>query len=410
MKNKKRRTSNPGAQSQPPFVLQLSLGRETQRPGGALRYCPPTLRLVSTGILFSCFAVGVAWGQTKSGNAAGAKFDNDVATGFSGYGVKETPPTKPPAAPTPAAQPAPPPVLPGPASTDTNAPAEFSPLMMPGLMLKPAPKNEISVSADYLLGQGEVTLPIGFSLVKSVPIPPGSGATFPLVSTADRDSDYYGATISYSFGQAWYMDVSYAQGESSGDVPINFGPGLVLPSQFTIEDTSYQAYVRYTFPRLQGKRLSAYVRAGITYVEAELTDRTIHPAFGVYTQQDDTEDILGNIGFGVSYALYVRGAMRLGVQAEGEGFYGIRSQDTLETVTGITPVPDSLDNNLYGGSGRLTLRFQYAFGKERLLKAFLDGGVQGKYTQIEYDGASNGSTFDELLWGPYVKVGIRYSF
>jgi hypothetical protein len=39
---------------------------------------------------------------------------------------------------------------------------------------------------------------------------------------------------------------------------------------------------------------------------------------------------------------------------------------------------------------------------------FADGGVQGTYTFVNYP--SGLGTFDELLWGPYVKVGVLFSF
>jgi len=35
-------------------------------------------------------------------------------------------------------------------------------------------------------------------------------------------------------------------------------------------------------------------------------------------------------------------------------------------------------------------------------------GLEGRYTLIEYSG--NGGTPSEYLWGPYVKLGLRYDF
>ncbi|MBE0542005.1 MAG: autotransporter outer membrane beta-barrel domain-containing protein [Verrucomicrobia bacterium] len=278
----------------------------------------------------------------------------------------------------------------------------------PVLQAPKATKHEISVSADYLLGKGDVTLPLGFSLAK---VPGLGGNIVPNVAKPDRDSDYYGATISYSFGQAWYLDLGYARGNSSGDVDVLLGPPPALASKFEIDDTWYQAYVRYTFPRLRGKRLSVYLRAGVSFVEAELTDTTTIPALGLYKQTDDTTDILGNLGFGVGYSLYTSRRVRFGLQVEGEGFYGQRSQDSLEVLPQAGPgfpfQTAKIDNDLYGGTGRATLRFEYRLGQSGLFKIFADGGVQAKYTEIDYSGLGS---YDELLWGPYVKLGIRYAF
>ena len=141
--------------------------------------------------------------------------------------------------------------------------------------------NEISISGDFLYGQGTVTLPFAFSLAKGDPA--GFGP-FVKVGSPDRKSDYIGATISYSFGQAWYIDASYAHGNSSGDFALPetlFGQGP--SSSFKIDDDWYQAYLRYTFPGLRGTRLSAYVRAGASYVKADLSDISV---FFNYEQTD----------------------------------------------------------------------------------------------------------------------------
>ena len=135
------------------------------------------------------------------------------------------------------------------------------------------------------------------------------------------------------------------------------------------------------------------------------------PVNGAYNQTDDTQDILGNLGFGLGYSPYISGRTRVLLQLEGEGFFGHRFQDTHENLPTQDPpvsAPSaSIDNDLYGGIGRATVRFQYALGAARLLKAFADVGIETKYTIITYSG--HGSP-DELLWGPYVRVGLRYSF
>jgi hypothetical protein len=280
-------------------------------------------------------------------------------------------------------------------------------LSAPPLLVAPkTTKNEVSVSGDFMLGQGTVTLPLGYSLNKSL----GGNVVKPDAFSVPRDSTYYGGTVSYSYGQAWYVDLSYEQGESSGSQSIDTKSLGTLPSSFKIDDTWYQIYVRYTFPSLRGKRFSAYLRAGVSFVQSDLTDDANSPALGRYTQTDSTEDTLGNLGFGLGYSLYTSRRVKLGLQFEGEGFYGTRSQNSLESLSadeGVVFVPANIDNTLYGGIGRVTMRFEYRLGQSGLFKIFGDVGAQGRYTMINYPGAS---TENELLWGPYVKLGIRYSF
>lgn len=276
-------------------------------------------------------------------------------------------------------------------------------------------RNEISVSADYLFGQGTVTFPELFSLRNSG-FALGSS---PDVGIADRKSDYVGATISYSFDQAWYLDLSYARGRSSAAGPVVLlnvlgDPPLILPTTFTIDDDWYQAYVRYTFPALRFTRLSAYLRAGISFVQADLhaMDSRPRPLGGLYEQTDRTEDILGNAGFGLVYYVYRDNRAKLGLQLEGEGFYGHRSQDSREDLHSFDPYPivnARIDNDLYGGLGRSTVRFEYALGRRGVFKLSADAGMEVKYTRIEYPDFDIG-TRDELLWGPYAKVGLKYSF
>ena len=267
--------------------------------------------------------------------------------------------------------------------------------------------NEISISGDFLYGQGTVTLPFAFSLAKGDPA--GFGP-FVKVGSPDRKSDYIGATISYSFGQAWYIDASYAHGNSSGDFALPetlFGQGP--SSSFKIDDDWYQAYLRYTFPGLRGKRLSAYVRAGASYVKADLSDISV---FFNYEQTDKIQDILGNVGFGGRYSVYTRNRIKLFLQLEGEGFYGHRFQDTQEVLGGTARPSASIDNDLYGGIGRSTVRLEYDLGHSGLFKLFADAGMAFKYTKIIYSGTGTSvdGSHSELLWGPYAKAGLRYSF
>lgn len=323
-------------------------------------------------------------------------------------GTTTAPPTgEPPAsAPSqnvpPAGTPAQPPVPPPSAEVSSAVPA------MP--KAPKATQHEVSVSGDLFFGQGQVTMPFNFSLAQS-----GLDVTKE-VGTPDRSSTYYGGTLSYSYGQAWFLDLSYAQGSSSGnaDVPLGTYPNgnpFTVPSTFTIDDQWYQAYIRYTFPGLRGKRLSAYLRGGMSYVTADLTDDSSIPGLGLYKQTDKTTDLLGNLGFGLGYRLYTTRRFRIDLQFEGEGFFGQRSQESLETLPELDPLfpykTANIDNTLYGGIGRLTVRFEYRLGRSGLFKVFADGGAQMRYTQIEYSGVG---TFDELLWGPYVKLGVRYDF
>jgi hypothetical protein len=181
-------------------------------------------------------------------------------------------------------------------------------------------KNEVSVSGDFMLGQGTLTLPVGYSLAKSLN---GIAVTPPVgVAKPTRSSDYFGGTVSYSYGQAWYFDFSYSQGTSSGNQNFSLMQGLPSTSNdFSLDDNWYQAYVRYAFPQLRGKRLSAYLRAGATYIDATLTDTSTTPS-GFYSQTDDTTEVRGNLGAGVTYSLYSSRKFRFGLQFEGEGYYG----------------------------------------------------------------------------------------
>ena len=275
----------------------------------------------------------------------------------------------------------------------------------PTLLQAPKPtKNEVSVSSDVMFGQGTVTLPLGYSLQKSL----GGIVQTPVTAVSvPRSSIYYGGTISYSYGQAWYVDLSYSQGHSSGNQTIGADWLGSLNSNFSIDDTWYQIYVKYTFPQLRGKRFSAYLRGGASYITADLNDTA---AQGGYTQKDSTTDVLGNFGFGLGYSLYASGRLRFGLECEGEGFYGNRSQQSLEafnTDFGLNPVTANINNTLYGGIGLATMRLEYRLGRSGLFKVFGEAGAEGRNTEISYPGAG---THNELLWGPYAKLGISYAF
>ncbi|HEX4263453.1 MAG TPA: hypothetical protein VH597_03865 [Verrucomicrobiae bacterium] len=321
---------------------------------------------------------------------------------------KEMPKSEPA---TPPAQPPPPPAPP--AAVEAAAPVAPSSDMpvppAPSLTKPVVAKSEVSVSADFFDGEGTVTVPIGFSLRKTLGSVPGGVAVQPTAGSAPRSSQYFGGTISYSYLHAWYVDLSYEDGTSSGNANFDAGNFGNINSDFSIKDQWYQAYLRYTFPALRGKRLSAYLRAGASYVDADL-DMNANTPEGKYTQKDKTQDILGNGGFGIGYSLYASRRFIISLQVEGEGFFGQRSQQSRETLSsdaGLTPKTDNIDNTLYGGIARGTARFEYRLGQANRFRVFAEGGAQGKITEITYPGAG---TFSEDLWGPYVKVGLRYSF
>ncbi len=270
-------------------------------------------------------------------------------------------------------------------------------------------KHEVGASVDFLIGQGNTTIPLGASLGQV--LPSGSASIVPTVLTPDRNSSYLGATLSYSYGQAWYLDLAYANGNSSGTVDLE----EIAPTQqgeFEIGDDWFQAYVRYAFPQLRGKRLSAYLRVGATFIQSDMTLVTTLPQLGVYQQDNQTDEIQGNLGFGVLYSLFTTRRARLGLQFEGEGFFGSRSQESIEKLlkpAGNIPwTPAEFDTVVYGGLGRATLRFEYGLGKSGLFRLFGDGGVAMRYSVVDY--SDIGESPGELLWGPYVKVGARYSF
>lgn len=259
-------------------------------------------------------------------------------------------------------------------------------------------------------------MPVFFSLDKTYQSVGLTSPFTPAVVKPDRESSYYGGTLSYSYKYAWYVDLSYQHGSSSGSLDLNYSPSFPsLPSEFQIDDNWYQAYVRYAFPGLRGKRLSAYLRAGVSYVDSEMNDATVFPNIGAYSQTDKTKDLLGNLGFGVGYSVYSSRRLRVGLQLEGEGFFGQRSQKSLESLAGLSPSvlqEASIDNTLYGGIGRGTVRVEYRLGHSGFFRIFADAGMQAKFTEVDYPstGSFASESFGEILWGPYVKLGARYSF
>jgi hypothetical protein len=220
-------------------------------------------------------------------------------------------------------------------------------------------RNTISVSGDFMLGEGEVSVPLGYSLRKSL-----DDSTVPVsADLAPRNSEYYGGTISYARGSTWFFDLSYAQGTFSGTTTFDLERLRPVKSKFAIDDQWYQAYIRYNFRSLQGTSLSFYLRAGVTYGEAELAVDSEKQNLGqpIYSQRDSTKDILGNLGFGLGYALYTTEHISFGLRFEGEGFYGFRTQNSKEALpadSGVTAQTATIDNTLYGGLARGLVRFE----------------------------------------------------
>jgi hypothetical protein len=286
-------------------------------------------------------------------------------------------------------------------TTDTAAPAPVVPKVF---------KNELGVTADFMYGEGTITLPIGYSLAKALP----GGNLAPQVITADRSTLYYGGTISYSYGRSWYLDLSYENGNSTGTQTINFQNTLLngVPgsqnASFNYSDDWYQLYLRYNFQNwLAGTRFKAYLRGGVSLVDATLSANIP----GYYSQTDDTRDILGNLGFGLTYTVYAKPRFKVGLQVEGEGSFGERSQQSTEDLPldfNLSTSRANINNTLYGGIGRATVHADWRVGHSGRWRVTGDLGVQAKYTIIDYP--NGGGSPDEYLWGPYVKIGASYVF
>lgn len=304
-----------------------------------------------------------------------------------------------------------------PASPDTS-----TTLALPALPLQPTVyKNELGASADFMYGTGTISVPIGYGLAKS-PLLAGPIIHEPI--SASRSTVYYGGTVSYSYGRSWFLDFSGEDGRSTGatavTIPASSGN---IPSSFDVNDTWYQVYLRYNFQNfLANTRFRAYLRGGVSIVSATLTTENNQLNVGAisipvgqgYSEHDNTLDILGNFGFGLSYSLYSTFRFKAGLQLEGEAFGGNRSQDITESL-GIThflhpasPVltgSTTINDTVYGAIGRLTLHSEYRLGARWKLTG--DVGIMTKYSFVTYPGAD---TQQELLYGPYVKIGASLVF
>lgn len=291
-------------------------------------------------------------------------------------------------------------------SADTSSPDQ-----KPTIDLPKKKNHTLSVSGDYFRASGDLGVVQRAALSAQTPQPVTAG-------TFSRDATYYGGTLSYSYGQAYFLDLSYNTGNSDG----NSRSAVQVPAgdntfDFRLRETFYQAYVRYVFPgqRARNPRLLPYVRAGASLIESSLDGHTPELNNTSYKQESEIQDILGNVGAGITYAFVTKPRLRLGVQLEAEGFYGHRSQDQTEHVIingndNVFSTP--FGSSLFGGIARSTLQFEYRFGRTGLFRFFTDGGIQFKYTVVNYDVVSDDSqrSQKEPLWGPYARAGFRYSF
>ncbi|MGH8024619.1 MAG: hypothetical protein ACRED1_13605, partial [Limisphaerales bacterium] len=136
-----------------------------------------------------------------------------------------------------------------------------------------------------------------------------------------------------------------------------------------------------------------------------------HVAQGdLYTDNDDTLEALGNVGFGLTYSVYSTIRLKVGLQLEGEGFAGNRSQDISEKyVPSTSGAADNttIDDTVYGAIGRLTLHADYRLGQSGRWKLTGDLGIMTMNSFVSYP---DFGTRAETLYGPYAKVGVSFVF
>lgn len=285
--------------------------------------------------------------------------------------------------------------------------------------------HEVGVSGDFLYGNGYVQLPIGEALFRGTDLGDIGVGKF---TTADRKSAlYYGGTLSGSIGKTWYLDVSYSRGTTEGslqDLNVFDLPSSFIKSDYKLSDQYYQMYGKYAFPQFSGTRFAAYLRLGATYSENSASVTYEAPQFGVKGGFESiSNDYLGNIGLGGEYYVYRGDSFKVTTVIEGEGFGGLRTSSIQEKIDLGVSYSAAMDQDslVYGGLGRGVLRLVKTLGQEGRWKLNVDVGFQGKYLINEYDSMANGIQGGtgnsrqnvhgtELLWGPYGRVGMSYSF
>lgn len=303
---------------------------------------------------------------------------------------------------------APPPSNPPDNSGTNSAPVGLNDINIETPSTQSVGSQQVAVSGDFLEGYGKITLPFGFGITKNSAL---IVDTVPNVALRTRSSTYYGGTFSYSFNSKWSLDFSSSVGSSTATSPELFANHTEEVS-FTVDDTWYQLYARYNLP-LDSKSFSTYVRGGATFIDSTLTGTGpfnlgfVTPS--PYEQHDSVQDVEGNLGFGAAYSFVSRPKLRISAIGEGEGFAGERFQDDTESLNILGAAysgTDKFNNLVYGGLARATVRFEYFPGKSKQWRMYLDGGVQSRFTEIDYSIGDH----TEVLWGPYVKLGIKYSF
>jgi hypothetical protein len=290
--------------------------------------------------------------------------------------------------------------------------------------IRPRLRN-VTVYGDYLQGLGHISLPVGYALDGTA-----IGRT---VASPDRESTYYGGSVSWQAFERIGFDIAYTQGTSSGNFtfkPEQNGrwPEAAINSTFTLDDTWLQAYMRYKLPPIFGRGIGLYLRGGVTYMDAEYEGRS-EPLQAFYINKGSIRDITGNVGFGIDYGFRPIKGIRPLIVFEGEGFGGVRSREFSEQTLPISG-SNSMDNMVFGGLVRLLVRAEYRFGKGERWRAMLEGGVQARMMFESYGTPSDplfddrsspnpvrisddsfvSGTKSDLLWGPYVRAGLRYSF
>lgn len=285
--------------------------------------------------------------------------------------------------------------------------------------------RNVSVYADYLQGYGHINLPVGYSL--------DGAAIGRTVASPERQSTYYGGSISWQAFEGIGFDVAYSQGTSSGNFtfkPEANGrwPQAAISSTFTLDDTWLQTYVRYKLRPIFGRNIGVYLRGGVTYMDASY-EGVSNPFQSFYRNVGTIRDITGNLGFGIDYGFRPVKGIRPVIVFEGEGFGGIRSREFSEQTLPISG-SNSMDNMVFGGLGRLLVRAEYRFGKNERWRAMIEGGVQARMmfesygvpdkplfddrnspNRVQIPGSAfESGTKSDILWGPYVRAGIRYAF
>ncbi len=292
-------------------------------------------------------------------------------------------------------------------------------------------------AADLLIGKGYVSVPLGQALRQQ-----GNGR----FTLADRNSALYaGGQISLELtdvGKAerdYFIDASLIQGSSEGTFRDTsaYGSFLNTPTsnQYRLSETFQNAYLRTRIARDPGDSAvptwQIQARLGMNYVEGKL-EGSLGLANSVVRSTQKTQDLLGNIGLEVDFSL--RKLLPEGIRertkdfkvvVDGEVFAGARDTYFTEELSradslgGTTPPRDiDVASFVYGGIGRATLRYVMTLSDRDTSTWYLtaDLGLQSRYLLNEWDSLRDRDSgpdqprlnvrADELLWGPYFRLGI----